>query len=288
MDRTEVFTQHRPLLFSIAYRMLGTVMDAEDVVQETFLRWQQAADEEVHHPKAYLSTIVTRLCLDQLRSARSQRETYIGPWLPEPLMTTEAPDSAALAESLSLAFLHLLESLSPIERAVFLLREVFDYEYAEIAGIVQKSEANCRQMVSRARAHLGAHRPRFKASREQHLAILQRFAETLLTGDVPGFVSLLTEDVVSYSDGGGKVSAALNPIYGPAKVARFIFGIIQKTPPGFSAQIGEANGQPVIISYNDGAPYSLLALDLAPDGRIRTVHNILNPDKLRSIPRLDL
>ncbi len=285
MDRAEVFTQHRPLLFSIAYRMLGTVMDAEDMVQETFLRWQSAADDDVQYPKAYLSTIITRLCIDQLRSAQAQRETYIGPWLPEPLMTAEAPDSAALAESLSLAFLRLLERLAPIERAVFLLREVFDYDYAEIGRMVEKSEDNCRQMVSRAKAHLAAHRPRFTPSREQHFRILQRFGEAMTTGDVPGFISLLTGDVIAYSDGGGKTPAALNPIHGPQKIARYFFGVIQKLPPNFSVQFGEANGLPVVISYTNGTPYSVLALDLAEDGRVCAVYNLLNPDKLRTIPR---
>src|SRR5688572_16689957 len=164
---TDPFTQYRPLLFSIAYRMLGSVMDAEDMVQETFLRWQQTAANEVQSPKAYLTAIITRLCIDYLRSARVQRESYLGPWLPEPFLTddtTGAAELAALSDSLSMAFLVLLEKLSPLERAVFLLREVFDYDYSEIAAIVGKTEANCRQLVRRARQHLSDGRPRFDTS----------------------------------------------------------------------------------------------------------------------------
>ncbi len=286
MERLEAFTQHRPLLFSIAYRMLGSAMDAEDLVQEAFIRWQATSDAEVLSPKAYLTTILTRLCIDQLRSARAQRETYIGPWLPEPIMTDPTPgpaDSAALAESLSLAFLTLLESLSPIERAAFLLREVFDYEYAEIAEIVGKSETNCRQRVSRAKAHLAERRPRFRPTSEQHGKMLWQFGQALTNGDLPGLIALLTDDIVSYSDGGGKVSAATHPVYGPAKVARLYLGLMQKTPPGLTYIPGHANGQPVIISYLDGKLFNVLALDLAPDGRICGIYNVLNPDKLRHL-----
>lgn len=282
MNRIETFDRYRPLLFSIAYRMLGVAMDAEDMVQETFLRWQ-SSPEAIESPKAYLSAVVTRLCIDQLRSARVQREEYIGPWLPEPIATETPHDSAVLADSLSIAFLRVLESLSPVERAAFLLREVFDYGYDEIAHIVGKSEANCRQMVKRAKARIAGRRPRFAVRREEHGRLLAEFSQACLTGDVNGLLSLFADDITLYSDGGGKRGTARKPIYTPAKVVRFLFAILRKAPPGFSARIAQVNGQPAIISYTNSAPYSVLTIDVA-DGRIRSIYNIINPDKLAHMP----
>src|SRR5918998_406453 len=204
MARTDDFERHRPLLFSIAYRMLGSVADAEDVVQEAYLRWQQAPEAEVLSPRSYLSAVVTRLSIDRLRSARVQREEYVGPWLPEPLVsegTEDVADSIELDESLSMAFLVLLESLNPVERAVFLLREVFNYDYEEISSIVRKSEANCRQIARRARQSVAAHRPRFERSPEQEERLTQRFVETCMSGDMEGLLELLSEDVTLWSDG---------------------------------------------------------------------------------------
>jgi RNA polymerase sigma-70 factor, ECF subfamily len=238
-----LFDRHRPLLFSIAYRMLGSVMDAEDVVQEAFLRWQRAPRAEVRSPKAYLSAVVTRLCIDQLRSARKRREEYVGPWLPEPLPTE--PDTAAIDESLSMAFLILLESLNPTERAVFLLREVFDYE--EISRLVGKSEANCRQIARRARDSIAARRPRFESSPEQEERLLGSFLEASLDGDMESLVSVLSEDVTLWSDGGGKTRAALNPIHGANRVSRFLFGILRQAPPGLVVRRARVNGRPGII-----------------------------------------
>ncbi len=281
MDRTETFNQYRPLLFSIAYRMLGTAMDAEDMVQEAFVRWQSAGEAET--PKAYLTAIITRLCIDHLRSARVKREEYIGPWLPEPIMTETPADSAALAESLSIAFLVVLESLSPVERAVFLLREVFDYGYDEIARIVEKSEDNCRQMVRRAKQHLAERRPRFDVPREEHERLLFQFGQAVTLGDMDGLLSLLADDITAVSDGGGKVTAARNPIVGPDRVARFILGVVNKTPEGATRGVNLINSQPAIVTYVNGAPYSVLAFEIA-EGRIRRLFNVLNPDKLRGIP----
>jgi RNA polymerase sigma-70 factor (ECF subfamily) len=283
MDRIEVFTRHRPLLFSIAYRLTGSVMDAEDILQEAFLRWQNTTDDDVRSPKAYLSAIVTRLGIDHLRSAQVQREDYLGPWLPEPLVTDQPPDTAVLAESLSMAFLVLLESLSPVERAVFLLREVFDYEYEEIAKIVEKSEANCRQLVRRAKAHLADRRPRFNTSKEQQQQITFQFAQACLNGNLNGLLSLLAEDVVNYSDGGGKATAATKPVYSSDKVARFWMGLTRNAPPGFTAQFGTANGQPAILGYVNGKPYSVSILHIEA-GRIQGIYNILNPEKLKRVP----
>jgi RNA polymerase sigma-70 factor (ECF subfamily) len=269
MDRVESFNEYRPLLISIAYRMLGTSMDAEDIVQEAFLRWQQSPDTEIQSPKAYLSSIVTRLSIDHLRSAQVQRESYIGPWLPEPLLserTITFLDTAILAESLSMAFLVLLESLSPIERAVFLLRKVFDFEYNEIAHIVDKSEANCRQIVKRAQDYIESRRPRFDVQPEQRDRLLMQFMQTCMSGDFDGLLNLLSDDITLWSDGGGKASAALNVIKGPEKVVRAMQGFLKKMPQDLVYQMATINGQPGVIMYLDGRPYTVMILDFAPDG----------------------
>ena len=282
---TEVFGRHRPLLFSIAYRMLGSVMDAEDVVQEAFLRWQRAPRTEVRSPKAYLSAVVTRLCIDQLRTARTRREEYVGPWLPEPL-PTEPPDTVTIDESLSMAFLVLLESLNPTERAVFLLREVFDYDYEEISRLVGKSEANCRQIARRARDSVAARRPRFESSPEQEERLMASFLEASLGGDMEGLVSVLSEDVTLWSDGGGKTRAAMNPIHGADRVSRFIFGILREAPPGLVVRRTRVNGRPGIIGYfADGRPQSVTTFEVA-GGRIRAIRIVVNPEKLGAVPPL--
>ena len=291
MASTELFDEYRPLLFSLAYRMLGSVADAEDVVQEAFLRWHRATEgedeEAVRSPKSYLCTVVTRLCIDQLRSARARREVYVGPWLPEPLVQGDAPNPAEqmeLEDSLSMAFLVLLESLSAEERAVFLLRQVFDYDYAEIARIVNKSEANCRQMVHRAQQHLSARRPRFDTSPEKQEQLTHTFMQTCTNGDMQGLLALLTQDIVLYSDGGGKAQAATKPVYGADKVARFIFGVLSKAPEGFTADVAMVNGQPGIVCYVNGEPYTVLSLDTA-GGMIQGIYIVVNPDKLQHIPQ---
>jgi RNA polymerase sigma-70 factor (ECF subfamily) len=286
VDPSEVFDRQRPFLFSIAYRMLGSVMDGEDVVQEAYLRWQRAPQAEVRSPRAYLSAVVTRLCIDQLRSARTQREEYIGPWLPEPLPTEPAPDAVVIDESLSMAFLVLLESLNPTERAVFLLREVFDYDYEEISRLVGKSEANCRQIARRARDSVAARRPRFESSPEQEERLMGSFLEASLGGDMEGLVSVLSEDVTLWSDGGGKTRAALNPIHGADKVARFFSGILRKAPPGLVVRRALVNGRPGLIGYfEDGRPQSVATFDVA-EGSIRAIRLVVNPEKLRAVPPL--
>ena len=285
--RIEDFERHRSLLFSIAYRMLSSVADAEDVVQEAYLRWQQVPEQEVRSPRSYLSAVVTRLSINKLRSARVRREEYVGPWLPEPLLSDQAEEIARgpsdLDESLSMAFLVLLESLNPVERAVFLLREVFDYDYGEISRIVGKSEANCRQIARRARSAVAARRPRFESSREQEERLTERFVETCASGDMEGLLGLLTEDVTLWSDGGGKVPAPPYPIYDPEKVARFLIGVLRTVPPGFFAHPARINGGPGAVGYVDGNPTGVVALDVA-DGRIRSVRIVVNPDKLQAIP----
>ena len=286
MARIDDFESHRPLLFSIAYRMLGSVAEAEDIVQEAYLRWREAPEAEVRSPKAYLSVVVTRLSIDRLRSARARREEYVGPWLPEPLVSERAEEVAVLDEldeSLSMAFLVLLESLNPVERAVFILREVFDYDYDEIARIVGKSEANCRQIAHRARQSVAARRPRFERSPEQEERLTQQFAEACMNGDMEGLISLLSEDVTLWSDGGGEVAAAPYPIHGPERVARFLLGVLRTVPPGFFARPTWVNGGPGVVGYVDGHPTSVVALDVA-DGRLRGVSIVVNPEKLQAVP----
>jgi RNA polymerase sigma-70 factor (ECF subfamily) len=286
--QAEVFNEYRPLLFSIAYRMLGTVMDAEDAVQETYLRWQQAGRDDVRSPKSYLSTVVTRLCIDQLRSAKTQREQYIGPWLPEPLVAEETSDmdqNLALADSLSMAFLVMLEALTPTERAAFLLREVFEYPYDEVARIVDKSEANCRQMVRRAHQRVAERRHRFDPSKAEVQVFVDRFLRAARHGDMDGLIEMLEEDVTLWSDGGGKTNAALNPIYGADKVARFFIGVISKMPPNTISKAARVNGQPGLITYIDGQPYSVMVAEMDA-GKVASMRIVVNPEKLRHVPGL--
>jgi RNA polymerase sigma-70 factor, ECF subfamily len=281
-DTTQIFNQYRGLLFSIAYRMLSSATDAEDIVQEAFIRWMQAGTEDVQSPRAYLCAIVVRLCIDQLRSARAQREVYVGPWLPEPVSTAQHPELAQttlLAESLSFAFLVMLENLKPLERAVFLLREVFEYDYEEIAAIVGKSEANCRQVLHRAQQRLGERRSRFAVSHEQQEQITRQFLRASTSGDMEGLLNLLTADIVLTADGGGKAQAGLKPVYGADRVSRGFMGSMLKMPPGVVARIEEINGQPAIAGYLDGRPYAVLLLEIEQD-RVGRVYIVMNPDKL--------
>ncbi len=285
-ERTELFDKHRSLLFSIAYRMLGTVSDAEDMVQEAFLRWQKAPVQEIQLPKSYLSSVVTNLCINYLQSARVQREQYVGPWLPEPLVTDPSADparSVALAESLSMAFLVLLERLSPVERATFLLRDIFDYEYAEIAAIVGKSEVNCRQMVSRARRHIADKRPRYNVSPGKQDLLTQRFLNATTTGDLQGLVNVLADDVRLWTDGGGQTIAILRPMEGADHVARFILGSLKKlAPPTSQTTVTRINGQPGLIRWVDGRPATVLTLEMSDD-KIQRIYIVRNPQKLRAL-----
>jgi RNA polymerase sigma-70 factor, ECF subfamily len=284
-SRAAVFASARPFLFSIAYRMLGSVMDAEDLVQDAYLRWQEAPEADVRSPRAYLATIVTRLAINQLQSARTKRETYVGPWLPEPLVTEDTPDRVELAESLSMAFLVLLERLSPIERAVFLLHEVFDFEYGEIARMVDKTEANCRQLLARARKRIGSSRARFEADPAQARRLTQRFTEASVAGDMDALLAMLAEDITLWADGGGKVpGAALEPVRGATPVARFVLGIMRRFVPAETAvRPADINGQPGFIAYVSGRPLSALIFDIR-EGRVHTIYAIGNPDKLQTLP----
>jgi RNA polymerase sigma-70 factor (ECF subfamily) len=285
MNHLETFNQHRSLLFAIAYRMLGTVTDAEDMVQETFLRWQQTTAATVKSAKTYLSTIITRLCIDHLRSARVRREQYVGPWLPEPILTQQTDDPSAqieLADLLSIAFLVMLERLSPIERAVFLLRDVFEYDYDEIAQMVGKSPANCRQILRRSRQHITAQRPRFPVSHQQQEQITATFLEASTQGNLQGLLALLAKDVTFWSDGGGQVAAALKPLHGAMKVARFLLAIRNKWLSTAIAQIIEINGQPGIITLANGCVHSVTTFEIV-NGSIRSIYIVRNPEKLKQM-----
>ena len=287
-DALPVFQEHRSLLFGIAYRMLGSVAEAEDMVQETFLRWQRQAVGEIKSAKAWLTATITRMCIDELRSARKRREEYIGVWLPEPLIQThtDSPEKeAGLADSLSTAFLVLLETLSPAERAVFLLREVFEYDYSEIGQIIDKNEANCRQMVRRAKEHLAEGRSRFQVAPELNERLVQQFLETCRKGDTASLLSMLSEDAVLYSDGGGKVPAAPQPVMGAAKVARFLIGVSKLARPDEEIRMATVNSDPGILRYIDGKLVQTTALQIV-EGRITAIYVVRNPDKLRN--RADL
>ncbi|HZC72831.1 MAG TPA: RNA polymerase sigma-70 factor [Jatrophihabitans sp.] len=286
----ELFTELRPLMFSIAYRMLSSASEAEDVVQEAFLRLQQARDDgvEVSSPKAYLSTVVTRLSIDQLRSAPKRRESYVGQWLPEPLLTDrQAVDPAANAEqadSLSMAFLLVLERLTPVERAVFLLYDVFGYRYPEIAAIVGKTEPNCRQLAARARRYVKEEKPRFETSREERGRLAERFFAAVQGGDVDGLVAMLADDVVVYGDGGGKAPQWMLPIAGADKVARLLDSVGRDVRENqIAIELHEVNGQPgAALRTSDGQLISVFSLDIV-EGVVQAVRSVINPDKLRHL-----
>jgi RNA polymerase sigma-70 factor, ECF subfamily len=274
----------RPYLFAIAYRMLGSVAEAEDVVQEAFLRYEESGGQ-ADSPKAYLATVTTRLAIDQLRSARTRREVYPGEWLPEPLVEDEALRNAETADSLSLAFLHLLEKLSPVERAVFLLREVFDYPYDEIARIVAKSPENCRQILVRAHRHVQEGRRRFEVSREEREEVARRFLAAWEEGDTDRLIELLAPDATVHGDGGGKAPGVPVPLVGAERVAKALVGWGRRARErGLVHRPALVNGEPgLVFSDPDGRARWVAALEIA-DGAVVAVRSILNPDKLAHVP----
>ncbi len=286
----EVYEELKPLMFSIAYRMLGSATEAEDIVQEAFLRFHKetSGGTEVDSPKAYLSAVTTRLSIDHLRSARVRRERYVGTWLPEPILTEDEDDVALHAEtadSLSMGFLVLLESLTPVERAVFLLREVFDYGFDEIARIVGKSEDNCRQISVRARRHVHEGKPRFEASRARKEELARRFFAAAMDGDLDGLLELLAADAVAYADGGGLAPATRHPVHGKKKVAHLLIGAsrVGRRLGVVGIREVEINGEPGCV-FEDGAgrAIAVVALNIADD-EVQTIHAVANPEKLQHL-----
>ncbi len=286
LDRVASFDRHRALLFSIAYRMLGSVSDAEDVVQETFIHFQGARDATIENPRAYLVTIVTRLSLNHLQSARVRREQYVGTWLPEPLLTDDSNDPFSVVrvdESLSMALLLLLERLTPLERAVFILREVFEFSYVEISAALGQSDVHCRQLLHRAKQHVGTVRQRFQTNKEQHHALIERFSAAARSGDMEGLLSMLSADVQLVSDGGGKAGALPNIITGAEKVSRgIVLGMAHYVPPEVTYRPAWINGEPGVVSYLNGQPFSAVIIEVR-DSLIQTVFVVTNPDKLKHL-----
>lgn len=285
----DTFIEHRKLLFAIAYRILGSAADAEDVVQDAWLKWSAADRGQVADPKAYLSRIVSNLSMERLRSTRHKRESYVGPWLPEPILTgADTAEDVAAAESVSMAMLVVLETLSPLERAVFVLKEVFDFSYAEIAAAVERSEPAVRQAGHRARNHVQARRPRFEADRDKKRAVTERFFAAATGGDINDLMQLLAPDVTLWTDGGGKVRQALRPVEGIAKVAAWLAGVAQRPYEGveiadMTAEVVDINGGPGIVFSAPGRVIATLTVELDADGHIATIHNVANPDKLHAV-----
>lgn len=285
----EIFEAHRPGLERLAYQMLGIRADAEDVVQETFLRWRKVDLESIHSTTAYLRSIVTRLCIDRRREIEKRKESYIGPWLPEPFVEYDADehnDPVVRAESVSFALMHVLETLSPLERAAYLLRRVFDYDYSEISDVLGKTEANCRQLISRAESHVLEGRARFSPNPDELRRVSDQFLEACATGSIQSLVELLADDVVVYSDGGGKARAALRPIEGVDHAARFFVGIFKKAPKETRIKPASINGQAGFVAYVDEQPIGVWTFDLS-EGRIRRCFIIRNPEKLAKIDKGD-
>nr|WP_314538947.1 RNA polymerase sigma-70 factor [uncultured Massilia sp.] len=291
-DPTVTFTRLRPRLFGIAYRMLGVRADAEDIVQEAWLRWHGGGSADARNPEAWLVTVVTRLSIDRLRCAIAEREHYFGPWLPEPLVggafeaSVDSPESALeAAGDLSTAFLVMMERLAPEERAVFLLHQVFEFDHAQVAAMVGKSEAACRKTLQRARERVRAERPRFAVDREAHLALLARFIEATRSGDPGKVQALLAHDATFTGDGGGKVTAVVRTVVGADRIARLVIGIERKWSINVRRDIVEVNGEPGILTWLDGVPDSITSF-LVEDGRIGAVYVVRNPDKLTALRSL--
>jgi len=280
----DVFNSQRKRLFAIAYRMLGTRSDAEDVLQDVYLRWHAVAPDTLRSAEAWLVTVTTRLCIDRLRAAKTERELYVGPWVPEPLVD-EAPSpewSAELAGDISIAFLMVLERLAPEERAAFLLREVFDTEYDEIASMLGKNTAACRQIVHRARERVREQRPRFTVRRDAHIELLKRFAQAARTGQPEQLRALFAADVKMFADGGGKVLSALRVLHGPERLARLFQAIARRAGPLSEFRFADVNGEPGLLRYIDGELDAVFAF--VTDGAlIHEVYTVRNPDKLRAV-----
>jgi RNA polymerase sigma-70 factor (ECF subfamily) len=285
----DVFEEHRPVLMGVAYRMLGRVADAEDVVQEAWLRWSGADRDAVREPRAYLVRVTTRLAVDRLRQAQARKEAYVGPWLPEPYVTDfgdavpDAADRAVLADSVSLAVLVVLESLSPLERAVFVLREAFGYPFAEIAAALERSEAAVRQLAARARRHVDERRPRYDVDPVERRDLTERFLAAAAEGDLAGLMELLAPDVQLVGDSGGRAKAPLRVLRTADKVGRFLAAVAGRSPADMSLRRLELNGGPALLVLDGGKPDTVFQVDVA-DGRVQCVYVIRNPEKLALLP----
>lgn len=280
----EVFQELRPEMFGLAYRMLGTVADAEDVLHDAYLRWRAEPRDDVRSARAFLATVVTRLCMDALTSARARRESYIGTWLPEPLLGdgTSPAEVSELSDSLSLAFLVLLEELTPAQRAAFLLHDVFGYGYGELSVALTRGQAACRQLVARARKHLGNRGRRFDADPARARHLTERFLAACSGADLGGLMEILADDVVVWTDGGGKAKAAPRPVAGASKAARFLVAIARNTPTGTEVRLVSLNGQPGLLAIYRGTAVSAVALEVTR-GRVSAVRVVANPDKLTAV-----
>jgi RNA polymerase sigma-70 factor (TIGR02957 family) len=277
------FVRHRSLLFTVAYEILGSAADAEDVVQETWLRWADVDHEQVRDPRAYLVRIVTRQALNRLRTLARRREDYVGEWLPEPLLTSpDVAEDVELAESVSMAMLTVLETLGPTERAVFVLREVFDVPFDEIAEAVDKSPAAVRQVAHRARGHVAARRPRVRVERGEQQRVVERFVDAVLTGDVQGLLDVLAPDVVAVADGGGLARASRRPVVGADRLVAYLFGGLRKTPGVVTASVAWLNGAPGVRIELDGELATVVSMTVE-DGRITRLFAVANPHKLARV-----
>ena len=275
------FECHRQALFGAAYRMLGTRADAEDVLQEAWLRWDRVDRAEVDEPRAYLFRLVTRLALDQLRRVKARREAYVGPWLPEPLLTSPgAAESAELTESLSMGLLVVLETLTPVERAVFVLREAFGFSHAEIAGMTGRTERAVRQLAYRARRHVDARRPRREATPAEHREVTERFLAAAIGGDLAALLSVLAPDVTFVADADGRSETPRQPVRGAREVAEYLVSVVPFWPPHLGVEIIPVNGGPGALVTTDGRPFLVFSFDIDPAGRLREIDAVLNPAKL--------
>lgn len=288
-EKVEVFKKHRPRLFGIAYRMLGTHAESEDILQEVYLKWHQANTDEIETAEAWLVTIVTRLSIDRLRKASRERETYIGPWLPEPLVISDAPtpqEELEFASNLSMAFMFLLERLSPIERAAFLLHDIFDCGYADIARIVGKTETASRQLIHRARERVRNDKPRFEADQKEREKLIKKFSVASKTGDEKTLFALFSDEIVSISDGGGKVTAARKIVHGRAKLAHAFSMFGTKYGESFKNVLYQINGELGLLTFADGKIFSATTFEFS-DGKISAMYRVMNPDKLKIFEKID-
>jgi RNA polymerase sigma-70 factor (TIGR02957 family) len=285
-EATQVFVGHRELLFSVVYNLLGSVADTDDVLQETWLSWAARSSQPmpIENPRAYLVRIAVNQALARQATISRRRESYVGPWLPEPLPTEETADPAVRSESVSMALLVVLETLTPLERAVFVLHEVFGYAHPEIAEILDRSPSAVRQLARRARAHVHARRPRYQADRRVQRQVTERFVEAAFGGDISALMEILAPDVTLWTDGGGGKAAALRPIQGRDKVARLVTSVAARLPKDLAVRYQHVNGDPSAVVFADDSPFAVMVLDLDPeDDRVRGIYGVTNPDKLSGL-----